>query len=49
MAKKIRILPLVPNNKLADECKVCKRLVRNNGTCGGRESRLNICLAFKAG
>lgn len=53
MPRKIKILPLVPRNKVAPECRTCSRYSLNKeykyrGKCGGRESLVNMCLAYKA-
>lgn len=34
-------------DKLTVECRKCKRLIYNGGSCGGRNGILNICLAYK--
>ncbi len=34
-------------DKLTVECRKCKRLIYNGGSCGGRSGLLNICLAYK--
>jgi hypothetical protein len=41
----ITILKDIEYVKLAAECRECKRLKFNMGSCGGREG-LNICIAF---
>lgn len=40
-----RVLPDIELDKLAAECRVCQRLKRNGGSCGGRMGQ-NMCLAF---
>ena len=42
-------MPVVTVNydKLTVECRSCKRLKYNGGSCGGRSGILNICLAYK--
>ncbi|MFZ5352770.1 MAG: hypothetical protein ACOZCL_08605 [Bacillota bacterium] len=41
----IKILDDIDHDQLARECKICKRLKFNKGSCGGRKGQ-NICLAF---
>ena len=36
----------VKYDKLTVECRSCRRLVYNGGSCRGRSGLLNICLAY---
>ena len=38
----------VKYDKLTVECRSCKRLLYNGGSCGGKSGLINICLAYKS-
>lgn len=37
---------VVKYDKLTVECRKCRRLIHNGGSCGGRDGILNICLVY---
>lgn len=39
-------ITVISFDKLTVECRKCKRLIYNGGTCGGRSGLLNICLVY---